>query len=1283
MVKINYKSDFKINERSETVALEVPFVFSYYVFDNKKYVASFDGNTYVNCERKEDGSLDVIFNSPGFGVGRLKVERKYAVDDKAFVDGVYDIVTVDNTDVFITSGKTFETYIETLVVPPYIKGDKGDKGDPMTWSGMTKEEQAELVQEVTASTQEAGLLEKVTGNEKISISDGSGVPKAITTEQIKNYIEESKESSSLEFVDLGLPSGTLWATRNIGAEKPEDSGLFFAWGETEGYNVSYTEEGGQIVNTTIKDADGNLTERKFTFADYKWSNGAWNSLTKYNTKETYGVVDNLNQLLADDDAVYAVDKTCRIPSVADYEELIQHTTFSIVSINSKNCGMFTAANGKFVVFPITGTVFDKISDVNSTAYYPTCEVFQALPTNYMALYFTSSGSLEVNFYTRCKGAPVRAVKSKETGGGTYDDTEIKAQIKENADNIAANKADADEKLTELGLRVDALAMGKNTINDIISEQRIENVNGAGFTFTQNVDGGILKLEKSAGKGNADGAYIYVNFALNDGVYWKAGHEYYVAVDIYVSLDSLSSNGLQYFNTMPKFSDTNSIGRYEVKHTVNVGKRGLYKTKAKVNNSISEEHLKANRLFFQLDKKYDTNSSYRAVIYQVFVVDLGVQGSDDYIDWDAIDAIVEKKGIGYVNAVDSALKSAYSDVAGTAKETEKVKTKDIELWGDSLTAQNYGRFILGADVFTHGYGGQTSTYIRDKFLSEFNEDRTQVIWVGRNNYNEVDVVIDDIRDMVSALGTDDFVIMCPPNGQWGSFGTNGEDGTGEMKGGDSYKNFLEIERRLQAEYPSNFLNIRKAIIEGWRMGNVKLLSDFVQPSIGNNVIIEVSDATFLTTYNSSDVTAFGEDFMSKIRIGLNGKYDVYKVIEKVDNTHLIVQLEEVNNISSGNVVGNVADRGETASTKYLRVMQNADYMCWLYDTTLSTFRNDGIHMTTKGVKLVADIVSRKLSSMGLLYKVKIEYINFADPLVKQLLIDNGISGDGIGVTNADALVPLNFGTIFEGNTEITSFDECVNFKSIGVMYGFDGCTSLRSIVFGEKVYKINNNAFRNCTSLQSVTGASNVTEIWNDAFNGCSALSTIDIDWNKVEQIGQRTFKGCASLPITDLKVPNALSIGNAAFESTNIEKISSLGKITSVNAACFASCSALTDVVLHEGIVSLRNSCFERCSSLKHITVPDSVTIIGSYCFQYDNNLDSVILGAGLQTIEAKAFTSCKLSTIVSKAITPPSVADSQVFAYTSIKTIYVPDASIDAYKSADIWSVYADRIKGISEKPN
>ena len=49
--------------------------------------------------------------------------------------------------------------------------------------------------------------------------------------------------SKYEFVDLGLPSGLKWASCNVGAEKPEDFGLYFAWGETEGYSGITSEKG--------------------------------------------------------------------------------------------------------------------------------------------------------------------------------------------------------------------------------------------------------------------------------------------------------------------------------------------------------------------------------------------------------------------------------------------------------------------------------------------------------------------------------------------------------------------------------------------------------------------------------------------------------------------------------------------------------------------------------------------------------------------------------------------------------------------------------------------------------------------------------------------------------------------------------------------------------------------------------------------------------------------------------------------------------------------------------
>ena len=98
-----------------------------------------------------------------------------------------------------------------------------------------------------------------------------------------------------EWVDLGLPSGTKWASCNVGAEKPEDFGLYFAWGETEGY-------------------EGITDEKQFSWADYKLCGGSNSTLTKYNNNSSYGTVGTLTTLEQVDDAAYVSDNTCRMPT---------------------------------------------------------------------------------------------------------------------------------------------------------------------------------------------------------------------------------------------------------------------------------------------------------------------------------------------------------------------------------------------------------------------------------------------------------------------------------------------------------------------------------------------------------------------------------------------------------------------------------------------------------------------------------------------------------------------------------------------------------------------------------------------------------------------------------------------------------------------------------------------------------------------------------------------------------------------------------------------------------
>ncbi len=128
-----------------------------------------------------------------------------------------------------------------------------------------------------------------------------------------------------EYVDLGLPSGTLWATCNIGAKVPEEAGNRYAWGETE-VKESYSE------------------------ANYKWMDGYY--YTKYNSIETNGVLDNLTELELSDDAAYVNwGKSWQMPTNGNVEELVKHCTKELVYIGDAFGCRITGPNGKSIFLP--------------------------------------------------------------------------------------------------------------------------------------------------------------------------------------------------------------------------------------------------------------------------------------------------------------------------------------------------------------------------------------------------------------------------------------------------------------------------------------------------------------------------------------------------------------------------------------------------------------------------------------------------------------------------------------------------------------------------------------------------------------------------------------------------------------------------------------------------------------------------------------------------------------------------------------------------------------------
>ena len=221
-------------------------------------------------------------------------------------------------------------------------------------------------------------------------ADGSGV---------KATCVVSIPTNEYEYVDLGLPSGTLWATCNIGATTPEDYGDHFAWGETEGYN------------------DGKTT---FDWETYKWCEGSYTTMTKYCTNSSYGYngfTDDKTELDLEDDAAYVNwGPAWRMPSREQFDELINNsnTTTWWTTLNGVKGRLIRSnTNGNSIFLPAAGYRDNSsLYNAGSEGFYWSRTLRSDDP--YCALYLRFwSSNIYVSSGYRYYGHSVRPVRSQE------------------------------------------------------------------------------------------------------------------------------------------------------------------------------------------------------------------------------------------------------------------------------------------------------------------------------------------------------------------------------------------------------------------------------------------------------------------------------------------------------------------------------------------------------------------------------------------------------------------------------------------------------------------------------------------------------------------------------------------------------------------------------------------------------------------------------------------------------------------------------------------------------
>lgn len=321
------------------------------------------------------------------------------------------------------------------------------------------------------------------------------------------------------------------------------------------------------------------------------------------------------------------------------------------------------------------------------------------------------------------------------------------------------------------------------------------------------------------------------------------------------------------------------------------------------------------------------------------------------------------------------------------------------------------------------------------------------------------------------------------------------------------------------------------------------------------------------------------------------------------------------------IGQVIEQGSVdcgCSTQYRWVVVSGEYIC--IGTT--KYYKEKKQVSYDNAVTWSDVVPEETRANGIIEEESVDCGAI-------LPIERWVDG-----TMCDSCVPykvISF-TIYNINVSVTC-NTSTTLTSSEITNGTALRTALSSSTIGSCVNIIGDGAYSGCTALSNVRIPSTVSSIGTKAFYNCSGLLDASMP-DSVTSIGDYAFSGCTQLSMINL--PNYLtSLGVGAFgNSLNFSTINIPRTLTYIPTQCFYNCDGLSDIVLPSSITSIGTEAFRECSGLYNLTLHST---------------------------------------------TPPTLGTNALYNTNSNMRIFVPSASVNAYKTASGWSNYASKIQAIT----